>query len=97
MQYRRFFYGRISCDIPEVDSQIKARLYARRVSSVRYKAFLTCGCQLFPPVSLLLKRADHLPVLLHVYDCPAFRMCFVKALIETADAELAVVDLLAFY
>ena len=35
--------------------------------------------------------------MLHVYNGPAFRRCFVKALIETAVAELAVVGPLSFY
>jgi hypothetical protein len=37
-QYRRLFYGRISCDIPKVDSQMNSRLHTLRVSSLRCKA-----------------------------------------------------------
>jgi len=37
-QYRSFFYGRISCDIPEVERQMNARRHTLRVSSLRCKA-----------------------------------------------------------
>jgi hypothetical protein len=46
LSYPEFFYGRISFDIPEVDTQIDARLHVRHVSILRCKELSTGGASL---------------------------------------------------
>ena len=44
---------------------------------------------------VLLEWIDDLPVVLHVYDCPAFRVRLVEGLVEVTDGGRAIVGPLA--
>src|SRR6478672_1300179 len=36
-------------------------------------------------------RENHIPIARHVYDSPAFRICFIESLVETAHVGFAIV------
>src|SRR4029079_6827531 len=39
----------------------------------------------------IIGRENHIPVALHVYDSPAFCICFIESLVETAHVGFAIV------
>ena len=48
--------------------------------------------QLLPRTSLLRRRVNNLLFLLHVCNCPAFRLCFDEAFVQTSDAGIAIIS-----